>query len=95
MTGFRRKNKAPKIIFDGEKKRSRHFSGSLLSRRGVRGAEAVILAALCPFLWHPVRRPPPGPPFPILRRSSPILKKEVPCIFWKLFPGRMSSPAQA
>ena len=49
MTGFRRKNKAPKIIFDGEKKRSRHFSGSLLSRRGVRGAEAVILAALCAF----------------------------------------------
>ena len=49
MAGFRRKNKAPKIIFDGEKKRSRHFSGSLLSRRGVRGAEAVILAALCAF----------------------------------------------
>ena len=49
MTGFRRKNKAPKIIFDGEKKRSRHFSGSLLGRRGVRGAEAVILAALCAF----------------------------------------------
>ena len=49
MAGFRRKNKAPKIIFDGEKKRSRHYSGSLLSRRGVRGAEAVILAALCAF----------------------------------------------
>lgn len=49
MTGFRRKNKAPKIIFDGEKKRSRHFSGSLLGRRGIRGAEAVILAALCAF----------------------------------------------
>lgn len=49
MTGFRRKNRTPKIIFDGEKKRSRHFSGSLLGRRGVRGAEAVILAALCAF----------------------------------------------
>lgn len=49
MAGFRRKNKAPKIIFDGEKKRSRHYSGSLFGRRSVRGAEAVILAALCAF----------------------------------------------
>lgn len=49
MTGFRRKNRTPKIIFDGEKKRSRHLSGSLFGRRSVRGAEAVILAALCAF----------------------------------------------